>query len=313
MPGSQLPLKLDIDLTAAPAVPVPALGTEAVSTAGEQTAASAQSEPLQVSPSNEARQESLPKEAALPEVPKSPAKKTAEKASAAVEAATKPATKTSAEPVIAVPPSLQVQEVPAHINKQFKELTAQQRAENEFRKAALFLQQGKGAEAAVGLEQALQLDSRHAGARQALIGIHLEAKRQDEAIRLAREGLDVNPAQPGVAMILARLQLEKGEPKHAIETLERSLEFASGRADYHAFLAAVLQRDERHKQAVEQYLLALQKTPQSGVWWMGLGISLQAERRVQEAREAFKRAKASNTLSPELQSFVDARLRQLQD
>lgn len=215
-------------------------------------------------------------------------------------------------PPRSVPKAQDTAAAPVIVNKQVKELTPPQRAENEYRKAMLALQQGKRGEASSGLELALQLDPKNSGARHALIGILLEGKHQDEAIQKAREGLDADLAQPALAMILARLQLEKGELRPAIDTLERSLMHASDKADYQAFLAALLQRDGRHKQAVEQYLLALQKAPQNGVWWMGLGISLQAERRVSEAIESFKRAKSTNALSPELLAFVDARLNQLQ-
>jgi len=198
------------------------------------------------------------------------------------------------------------------ISKQFKEPTPQQRADNEYRKALQASQDGKSVEAIKGFESALQLDASHVGARYALIGALLDAKRQDEAATKAREGLSLDPAQHGLSMILARLQLEKGELRTAIETLERTLPYAADHADYQAFLAALLQRDERHKQAIEHYLAALQKAPQNGVWWMGVGISLQAEHRQPEALEAFKRAKASNSLSPELVAFVDTRLAQLQ-
>lgn len=200
---------------------------------------------------------------------------------------------------------------PTSFNKQVKELTPQQRAENEYRKAVLLMQQNKLAEAAIVLEQTLQLDARHIAARQALIGILLDGKQQDEAIQRAREGIAQDPAQTGLAMILARLQVEKGELPSAIATLERSLPYGAERADYRAFLGALLQRDGKHKQASEQYLLALQKVPQNGLWWMGLGISFQAEKRAAEAQEAYKRAKATNTLSPELLAFVEDRLGEL--
>ncbi len=197
-------------------------------------------------------------------------------------------------------------------NKQVKELTPQQRAENEYRKAVNLVQQGRSAEAMASLEQALELDARHAAARQTLIGLLLDSGRREDAMRRAREGLSLDAGQLGLAMILARLQLEKDELRPAIETLERSLPHAAGRADYAAFLAALLQRDGRHKEAAQQYLLALNKAPQNGLWWMGLGISLQADNRPAEAQEAYGRAKSSGSLSPELLAFVESRLKQLQ-
>ncbi|MFC7513968.1 tetratricopeptide repeat protein [Herbaspirillum sp. GCM10030257] len=200
----------------------------------------------------------------------------------------------------------------ANAGKQIKEFTPQQRAENEYRKSVDLLQQGRTTEAVAGLDNALQLDPRHAAARQTLVGVLIENRRTEDALLIAREGIVIDPAQPGLAMILARLQLEKGELRSAIETLDRSLVHARERADYLAFLAALLQRDGQHRKAADQYLLALQKSPQNGVWWMGLGISLQAEQKMADAQEAFRRAKSSNGLSPELQAFVDARLSQLQ-
>jgi MSHA biogenesis protein MshN len=201
---------------------------------------------------------------------------------------------------------------PLGLNKQIKELTPQQRSDNEYRKALSLIQQGMSTEAMNGLEQALQLDPQHAAARQTLIGQLLENKRQDEALRIARAGLSMDLAQPGLAMIAARLQLEKGGLRPAIETLEKTLPNAADREDYQSFLAALLQRDGRHKEAVEHYLIALQKAPQNGVWWMGLGISFQGDHRPAEAQEAFSKAKATNTLSPELLAFVESKLRQLQ-
>ena len=243
------------------------------------------------------------------------------------------ATARSAEPTLRVPPpaklaivkpatsreSPSTSEAPVNINKQVKELTAAQRAENEYRQAVALMRQGKGEAAIVGLEQALRLDPQNGAARQTLVALLLESKRQDEAVAKLREGLTLDPSQAGLAMILARIQVdnengqkrEKGETRPALETLQRTLPYAVERADYQAFLAALLQREARHKEAIEHYGLAVRKTPQNGVWWMGLGISLQAENRLSEARDAFSRAKASNTLSAPLLAFVDQKLGQL--
>jgi MSHA biogenesis protein MshN len=49
--------------------------------------------------------------------------------------------------------------------------------------------------------------------------------------------------------------------------------------------------------------------PQNGAWWAGLGLSLAAEGRAASAREAFERARATGTLAPELQLYVERRLR----
>ncbi len=199
------------------------------------------------------------------------------------------------------------------ISKQLKALTPQQRAENDFRRGTTLIQQGKVLEAITALEQALQLDMQHAAARQTLVALLIESRRQDEAIRRLREGLQVDASQTGLAVILARLQVDRGELKPAVATLQRSLPHASDRADdYHAFLAALLQRDARHKDAIEHYSQALRTTPQNGLWWMGLGISLQAENRVADAIAAYRRAKTGVGLSPELLAFVDEKLNNLQ-
>lgn len=200
-----------------------------------------------------------------------------------------------------------------------KETTPAQQAENEYRKAVELLQQGRLTRAMESLAQALQLDAGHVAARQTLVGLLVEAKRFSEAEQQLQEGLKVDAGldanRPGLAMMLARLQVERGDTRTGLDTLQRNLpdvqENTAEHANYQAFLAALLQRDGRHEDAIEHYLQALRAMPQSGIWLMGIGISLQAENRLQDAQEAFQRAKTSNTLSPDLQAFVEQRLKQL--
>ena len=155
----------------------------------------------------------------------------------------------------------------------------------------------------------MQVDPRHEAARQTLVGLLVENKRPDDAMRQLQLGLGADPRQPAMAMLLARLQIERGGA--GVDTLQRTLPYAAGDAGYHAFLAGALQRQQRHREAAEQYQAALRVEPQHGVWLMGLGISLQAEKRDAEARDAFRKARAAAGLSPELQAFVDRKLLQL--
>ena len=110
-------------------------------------------------------------------------------------------------------------------------------------------------------------------------------------------------------MVLARLQLERGGP--ALDTLMTTLPYAAANADYQGLLAGVLQREQRHAEAARYYQAALKLAPLNGVWWMGLGISLQADQHPAEAREAFTRARTGNGITPELLAFIERRLEQL--
>jgi len=186
---------------------------------------------------------------------------------------------------------------------------AAQRAEGAYRRALAVLEDGRVTEAIAALQAGLALDPRHEPSRQTLVGLLIEARRPDEAMRQLQAALALDPRQPSMAMLLARLQVERGGP--ALETLMRTLPYAAGNGGYHAFLAGVLQRDGRQHEAAEHYQTALRSAPQNGVWWMGLGISLQAELRDAEAAAAFQQAQASGSLSAELQAFVERRLRQL--
>jgi MSHA biogenesis protein MshN len=144
-----------------------------------------------------------------------------------------------------------------------------------------------------------------------LFGLLVEQQRYEEAQTLLEVTLARDPAQPQMASRLARLKLERGDARGAEETLARAAAAATDNAEYRALHAAVLQRLTLHKRAVAEYQAALQLAPQAGVWWMGLGISLEADGRLPEAKEAFQRARATGALSPELAAFVDQKLKRL--
>lgn len=195
--------------------------------------------------------------------------------------------------------------------KKFKKISLQQQAENEFRKAYLLAQQGRYADAVTGYQIALKLDPSHVMAREALVSALQESKRYVEAESVLNEALSLDVKQTHFAMILARLQVERNAVPLALETLEKSLPYAEKLADYQAFIAAILQRQARHKEAITFYQNALLITPTSGLWLMGIGISMQADKQKDEALDAYKRALETHSLTPELQAFVEQRIKEI--
>jgi MSHA biogenesis protein MshN len=257
----------------------------------------------------------LATEIATPFKEKSYASKSGSARRRATEPASAPGTATKeGRPKLATAGRATVSKAPAQasIDKRLHLATPAELAENEYRKASGLLNQGRVAEAIDGYKRSLMRDAGHVPARRALVGLLLENKRIDEAQLYLQEGLSLNPDRSDYAMLLARIQVERGDLQGAHELLSGHAASATGDAEYLAFDAALLQRLGRHKEAVTGYQAALKLAPRAGLWWMGIGISLQAENRSAEALDAFRRARAVGGLSPDLLAFVDQRVKQLQ-
>jgi MSHA biogenesis protein MshN len=190
--------------------------------------------------------------------------------------------------------------------------TARDRAEDEFRRGAILVNQGRLAEGMESLRGALEIDPRHEAARQTLVALLLEARRVDEAVPVLQQGLALNAQNTEFAMLLARIMVERNDVPGALSMLQKHAAPQDRNPEFHAFAAALYQRLDRHAEAIERYQAALRLAPSPGIWWLGLGISHQAVRQPKEALEAFNRARSAGNLSPGLLDFVDQRLRQLQ-
>lgn len=197
----------------------------------------------------------------------------------------------------------------AAIDRRPRTTAATDAAENDFRKAMGLVRQGATVEAMAGFQAALRSDGRHVQARQALLSLLVEQRRWPEAQALAAEGLALDPAQPGWAMAMARLQVEQGQLAEAEATMARHGQYGERNADYQAFHAVLLQKSQRPKEAVERFRAAVALRPGEGRWWYGLGAALEMDQRPGEAREAFLKARDAGNLSAELAALIEPRLR----
>lgn len=192
-----------------------------------------------------------------------------------------------------------------------KTMSVEQQAGHMYQQAISYLQQGRVAEAQDQLKSAIVAYPQHDDARQTLVGLLVDNKRNDEAVHVLKAGLQVLPHHAGYAQTLARLQLDAGLVTEALHTLESNSVNTQQPQEYHALMAVVLQKTGQHGQAITHYQQALSQGASTPVWYIGLGVSLQAEGRTQEAKQAYQQAQSSQ-LSPELAQFVTQRLKQVQ-
>jgi MSHA biogenesis protein MshN len=198
-----------------------------------------------------------------------------------------------------------------------KQIRADQQSDNYYRQALTYLQQGRVSEAQANLTQALEADPKNHDARQTLASLFLENKRNDDARTILADGLGIAPEQTDFRIALARLQVEAHDNAGALITLEQGVAYAKNNADFHSFIATMLQRAERHDEAINHYMSSLSignASPNNTTTTstlIGLGISLQAVGKLDDAKLAFTRVQSMSALNPELSLFVDQRLKQI--
>jgi len=199
----------------------------------------------------------------------------------------------------------------ARVEKRDRARSVEDRAESEFRRGAVLLNEGRVAEAEELFAAALGIAPTHEAARQALVALHLEQGRIDDARRLLQEGVALNPANTRFVSVLARVHIERRDFPAALAVLNAVKAPEQAAAEFQTMRGTVLQQLGRHAEAVEAFQGALRGAPQNGAVWMGLAISLDSAGKKTEAAEAFRSAAATGTLSTETRAYAEQRARQL--
>jgi tetratricopeptide (TPR) repeat protein len=107
---------------------------------------------------------------------------------------------------------------------------------------------------------------------------------------------------------VARNALAEGRAEAALGALAAQPEAG---AERDALEAAALQQLGRHAEAEQAYRRALRGEPDVGAWWAGLGISLDASGRGDEALSAFREAQRRGPLDPALADYLGERVEAL--
>lgn len=136
----------------------------------------------------------------------------------------------------------------------------------------------------------------------------VELDRMPDANRLLDEARERAPRDQTLLLAKARLLERTGDRDAAIALLDRSGLALTEAPDVHALAAAYLQRAGRHEAAIDRYEQILRRFPEESRGWMGLGISLEAVGRKQEARDVYRIALSVGPLPGDTRHWVTGRL-----
>lgn len=184
-------------------------------------------------------------------------------------------------------------------------------AEKLFRQGYQDFKNGDISNSLKKLNMALNQDASHVNARSTLATILSKQGHSELAYSILNEGLIQNPEQAEWLKVYARILLDNNKLIDAKKLLEKHSPDLSVNVEYYALKAAILQKLNEHSQSAKIYRDLLQFNPSKSVWWMGLGISLEALKRYQDALYAYQKASNNSSLASDSRKFISQRITSL--
>ncbi|MFO1224126.1 MAG: tetratricopeptide repeat protein [Burkholderiaceae bacterium] len=180
------------------------------------------------------------------------------------------------------------------------------RALQRLRQAQDAAQAGQPRSALEQARAALAIDPALSPARQLAAVLEHETGHSERALQLLREGLARNPQDGAQALLLARVLLAQGDAPAALATLDG---YAVRGAEADGLRGGVLTQQGDTGRAVPAYESAARQQPTNPMWWLGLGVALDAQQQPQRARQAFARALSIGLPRDDLAQYAEQRVR----
>jgi MSHA biogenesis protein MshN len=222
-----------------------------------------------------------------------------------VRKATERPLEASSKPLLPIPPLGQsTPQVEPAVVKKMTVLSPEAEAQQHYDDAQVLHRAGKY-DAAIGkYRQALERNPGMTSARIQLARLLQEKGQVDAALSLLRTGYEQR-ADDGLAIAAGRLLADLGQRDAALDWLQRGQ--AGLRPADHALMGALLSQALRHEEASRAYRRALAADPGQGGWLLGLGVALEAQGRLEEARTAYRNALDRGQFKPEVIQFLRER------
>jgi hypothetical protein len=101
--------------------------------------------------------------------------------------------------------------------------------------------------------------------------------------------------------------VDQGKITQALALLQLHAPPITRNPSYHAFIAALCQQTNQASLAEQIYLELLELDSKNGMWWTGLGVALETQGKLKDAKMAYSHAR-EDLVNPEVKDFVEGRL-----
>lgn len=187
-------------------------------------------------------------------------------------------------------------------------LTPQQQAETKYQKALDLMAQNKNNEAINELESTIKLQPDNFKAYESLIDLLVSANQLNKASNYLDTAIKKFPNEISFVQIYAQLLAQKGNFAKALALLAKFSPDANSNPDYYALIASIYGQQNKNVEAAEIYDRLLKLYPNKAIWWVGLGISLEATDQKNAAEEAYQRAYNLGNLPADVLTFVTSKI-----
>ncbi|MDY6984274.1 MAG: tetratricopeptide repeat protein, partial [Pseudomonadota bacterium] len=189
-----------------------------------------------------------------------------------------------------------------------RELSFEDRDRNNSQSALMLVQGGRMAEALQQLLTFLEENRAAHQSRETLAKLLLAQQAFAQADTVIDQGLEQVPNYAPFKKIKARLLMQNGDGPQALALLRNVPPSVAADPEYHELLATLYQQGNYHVQAIASYQDLLRTDRNQGRWWTGLGISLEAQNQLADARASYQQALQSPNLDANLRRFVQNRI-----
>jgi tetratricopeptide (TPR) repeat protein len=183
-------------------------------------------------------------------------------------------------------------------------LTPEQQTEVRFQKSLDLIAQHKNSQAITELQSVIKSQPDNFKAYESLINLYINNNQLNQASELLDIAINKFPVNFTLIQTQAGILAQKGNLAKALSLLLNYSPDVNTNPDYYALIASIYEQQNKNSEAAEIYERLLGLFPNRAIWWVGLGISLEATNQKYAAQEAYQRAYNLGNLPADVMTFV---------